>query len=220
MIHAEQTVGHIATEFPVATRVFSRHKIDFCCGGGAKLAEACAKRKVDADQVLREIELEIEAARPTDLDGWASQPSDVLIEHILTKYHRPLDEELPRLEFLAKKVARVHGDKDDRLAAIAHTFSSLKDELEHHFRKEEMVLFPAILAGESAALACPVAVMLRDHEDAGDALVTLRDLTDDYIAPPHACGSWRALWQGLEALESNLHEHIHLENNVLFPRIG
>lgn len=219
MIKAEQTVGHIATRFPVSTRVFGRHKIDFCCGGAASLAEACARRALEVDDVVDEIAIEIELARPTALDGWAERSTPDLIAHILEKYHRPLDEELPRLEFLARKVARVHGSRDDRLPRIAETFGTLKTELEHHFRKEEAVLFPAILANDFERLACPIEVMLKDHDDAGELLARLRELTGDFEVPPHACGSWCALWGGLEDLERSLHEHIHLENNILFPRV-
>lgn len=219
MIQATQTVGEIATQYPVSTRVFGRHKIDFCCGGKLPLADACARRKVDIAAIVQEIEQEVELAYPTELDGWADRPTPELIAHILERYHRPLDEELPRLETLANKVARVHGDRDERLPRIAQTFAILKMELENHFLKEERVLFPAILEGDGERLACPVAVMLRDHEDAGDLLRTLRTLTDDFAMPPHACGSWRALWHGLEDLERSLFEHIHLENNILFPRV-
>lgn len=220
VIRAEQTVGHIAKNFPMSTRVFGRHKIDFCCKGRLSLAEACSTHGVEIDQLVSEIESEIELARPTVLDGWADRPTPELVEHILEKYHRPLDDELPRLEALAQKVARVHGSRDERLPKIARTYSELKTELENHFQKEENVLFPAILNGESDKLACPIEVMLKDHEDAGDFLVVLRELTDDFSVPPHACASWRALWSGLEELELSLHEHIHLENNILFPRVS
>ncbi|TXD37126.1 iron-sulfur cluster repair di-iron protein [Lujinxingia vulgaris] len=218
MITADQTVGHIAKNFPMSTRVFGRYKIDFCCKGRLSLQEVCGTHDIEIDKLVADIEAEIELAPPTALDGWADRSTPELVAHILENYHRPLDEELPRLESLADKVARVHGDRDRRLPRIAQTFTLLRAELEEHFRKEENVLFPAILADDGQPLAGPIRVMLQDHEDAGDMLVLLRELADDFQVPPHACNSWRALLGGLEDLERSLHEHIHLENNILFPR--
>jgi regulator of cell morphogenesis and NO signaling len=202
----------------MSTRVFGRHKIDFCCKGRLSLEQACAAHGVEVDQLVAEIESEIELAPPTALDGWADRSTPDLVAHILEEYHRPLDEELPRLGDLADKVARVHGSRDERLPKIAQTFTTLKTELESHFREEEDELFPAILAGEVDQLARPIEALLEEHEDAGDLLVVLRALADDFTVPPHACSSWRALWGGLEDLERSLHEHIHLENNILFAR--
>ncbi len=220
MITSDFTISQIATEFPVSTRVFERYKINFCCGGGLSLAEACANRSLDPSVIAQEIEKEIEQATPEDLAGWSDRSNGDVIAHILARYHRPLDDELPRLEFLATKVARVHGASNPVLLDLAYTVVELKAELENHFQKEEMVLFPAILNDEAQKLACPIAVMLKDHEDVADFLLKIREYTDDFSAPPHACGSWRALWDGLHELERSLHEHIHLENNILFPRIS
>lgn len=220
MIESNFTISQIATTFPVSTRVFERYKINFCCGGSLSLAEACENRSLDWTAVAEEIAAEIAQAAPGDLEVWTDRSNADLIAHILSKYHRPLDDELPRLEFLATKVARVHGENNPYLLDLAYTVVEIKAELENHFQKEELVLFPAILNNEAEKLACPVAVMLKDHEDVADFLVKIRELTNDYSAPPHACGSWRALWDGLHELERSLHEHIHLENNVLFPRIA
>lgn len=215
----ETTIAQIAREHPVSTRVFSRHKIDFCCGGGISLAEACLKRKLVADELLKEIDAEIAKDREGDLDIWSEAPLPQLAVHILEHYHRPLDEELPRLAFLAKKVARVHGERDERLPQIAAVYSHLYDDLERHFYKEEQCLFPWIIAQDYAKAVGPIQVMLQEHDEAGELLRRLRALTADYEIPEGACGSWRALWAGLEGLERSLHEHIHLENNILFPRV-
>lgn len=220
MLSTRATVNEIAAEYPVSTRIFQRHKINFCCGGSVPLEEACANKGIDVQTVVTEIEREVELASPEELETWLNRPTGELIEHILTKYHRPLDDALPHLEFLATKVARVHGELDPTLLDLAYNVVQLKEELESHFIKEEQVLFPAILAGEAEKLACPIAVMLRDHEDAERHLEAIRELTHDYQKPPHACGSWRALWDGLYELERSLQEHIHLENTVLFPRVG
>jgi regulator of cell morphogenesis and NO signaling len=214
----EMKVGQLAAEYPLATRVFARHQIDYCCGGGRPLAEVCRTKGLDPARVLTEIEQEI-APADRDVQRWIDAPLGALIDHILTDYHRPLYEELPRLEAMVQKVARVHGDKEPvRLPELLSVFTSLKAELEDHFTKEEAVLFPMINRGEGGGAQGPVAVMLREHDDAGDALRRIRELTDDYTPPEGACNTWRALWYGLAALETSLHEHIHLENNILFPR--
>ncbi|MFU8806990.1 MAG: iron-sulfur cluster repair di-iron protein [Bradymonadaceae bacterium] len=219
MIEPTQTVNEITRRFPNSTRVFARHKISFCCGGGVSLAEACNGRNVDVARVIAELERENALEQPSALDGWSERPIPELVEHILERYHRPLDEELPRLAFLSSKVARVHGERDAALPRIAAVFFSLHEELENHFRKEEQILFPMITSGAYQQASAPIAVMLAEHDVADDLLRKLRELTRDYTVPVGACGSWRALWAGLEALELSLHEHIHLENNILFERV-
>ncbi len=211
-------IGHIATSAPLATRVFARHGLDYCCGGGSSLASACAERGLDLEQVLAEIEAETSGAAPSE-DDWSQAPLGALIEHILLRYHRPLDEELPRLEAMARKVYAVHGEKDpDRLARMVDVTVALRADLEPHMQKEEQILFPLIVQGGGATAGGPVAVMEEEHEAVGRMLRELRELTDDFTPPEGACNTWRALWHGLADLERSLHEHIHLENNVLFPR--
>jgi regulator of cell morphogenesis and NO signaling len=217
-ITSETTVGQVAVATPLATRVFQRHDIDFCCGGGRTLAEACAERDLDVDTVLAELREATRAPEPTGR-RWEHEPLEDLIEHILAAYHRPLDEELPRIEALARKVHQVHAEKDpERLGGILRTFGALKAELEMHMMKEERILFPMILQGHGAMAQGPVHVMRQEHDDAGAALRTLRRLTDDFAVPAQACNTWRALWHALADFERAMHEHIHLENNVLFPR--
>ncbi len=211
-------VGRLAAAAPLATRVFARHGIDFCCGGGVPLGQACETRGVAVDAVLEELRAEL---REPSEDGrsWDGAPLPDLIEHILQTYHRPLDEELPRIEAMARKVHQVHGDKDpERLAKMLATFLALKADLEQHMQKEEQILFPMIRSGDGAMASGPVGVMEHEHEEAGGMLRTLRSVTDDYVPPEGACNTWRALWHGLADLERALHEHIHLENNILFPR--
>ena len=146
-------------------------------------------------------------------------PKSEFWDFTLTTYHRPLDEELPRLEAMARKVFTVHQDKDpERLGAIVSVYTGLKAELEQHMEKEEQILFPMIQQGDGFQADGPIAVMQEEHESAGAALRRLRELTNDYTVPPEACNTWRALWHGLAALEESLHQHIHLENNILFPR--
>jgi len=217
-IQANTPVGEIATSHPLATRVFARHQIDFCCGGGVELQEACSERSLDVSAVLAEIRTELASNDDPGRD-WATAPLDEIIDHILEKYHAPLREELPRLDAMAQKVRGVHGDKDpEALGGIARTVAALREELESHMMKEEQVLFPLIKAGQGSAAHGPVHVMEHEHASAGAALATLRRYTNGYTVPDQACNTWRALWHGLEALEEGLHNHIHLENNILFPR--
>ena len=217
-IQLDTPVGQIASEHPIATRVFARHQIDFCCGGGRPISEICEKKGLDTAAVLQEIENEL-SATDVDADRWNEAPLPELIDHIVTTYHRALDEELPRLEFMARKVLRVHGDKaPDVLPDLVETLLALKAELEAHMVKEEQILFPMILEGRGRSAAAPISVMEDEHESAGTALRRLRELTSDYQVPEGACNTWQALWHGLAALETDMHQHIHLENNILFPR--
>src|SRR5262245_33347152 len=139
-ITPETPVGQLAAAYPLATRVFARHQIDFCCGGGQPLKDVCQKQGLDVTQVLTEIQQE---TAPSDaaVQRWDDAPLGALIDHILSRYHEPLREELPRLEAMARKVVRVHGDKDpEGLNALLAVYLALKAELEHHFVKEEAIL--------------------------------------------------------------------------------
>jgi len=211
-------VGQIAAEQPLATRVFARHDIDFCCAGGTPLAEACAQHDLDPARVLEEIRHETEHGTPAERD-WKDASLAEIIDHILEAYHAPLREELPRLDGMARKVLSVHGDKEpEMLEGIVETLAELREELESHMMKEERILFPMIKAGQGAQALGPVQVMEAEHASAGAALARLRLLTGGYRVPEDACATWTALWHGLAAFEQAMHQHIHLENNILFPR--
>jgi regulator of cell morphogenesis and NO signaling len=217
-IHSDTPVGQIAAEHPLSTRIFARHGIDFCCGGGKPIGEVCQAKGLITQAVLDEIEDELSGTE-VDAERWDDAELGALIDHILSTYHRPLAEELPRLEFMAQKVFRVHGERQpNALGEILSTFMGLKAELESHMMKEEEVLFPMIRQGHGSRTAGPVAVMEDEHQSAGEALQRLRELTNGYEVPDGACTTWRALWYGLADLEESMHLHIHLENNILFPR--
>lgn len=217
-VNADTTVARLATEHPLATRVFARHGIDFCCGGGRLLRDVCEEKGLSVEGVLDEIRRELEGTVDSE-ERWDEAPLDDLIEHILFAYHRPLREELPRLDTMARRVFTVHGDTDpDRLSNLLSVYRELKAELEEHMQKEEQILFPMIQRGQGVMAAGPIGMMEHEHDSAGAALQRLRELTNGYDVPARACNTWRALWHGLEALEESLHQHIHLENNILFPR--
>ena len=218
MLSSDIKVGDLATEHPLATRVFARHGIDYCCGGGIALTEACEKKGLETEAVLAEIQKELDSATATE-ERWDQAPLEDVITHLLTSYHRPLDEELPRLMAMSEKVLQVHEDKaPEMLRELVSVYRGLKTELEQHMAKEEQILFPMIQRGQGAMAGGPINVMHLEHDNAAHALGRLRELTNDYTVPDEACNTWRALWHGLKALEESLHRHIHLENNVLFPR--
>ncbi len=217
-IEAQTHVGEIATLYPLATRVLARHQIGYCCEGGTTLEEACQKRSLDSATIIEEMRGEVEKTNDSET-RWDQAPLDELINHILVTYHEPLREELPRLEAMALRVEHVHGDKMPAiLPELARVVTALKAELEQHMMKEEQILFPLVLQGESVMIDCPIKVMEQEHDSASQALQKLRSLTNEYTVPEGACNTWRALWHGLAALETDLHHHIHLENNILFPR--
>lgn len=216
MISANETLGDIATTRPVSTHVFLRYRLDFCCGGRQKLGDACRAAGLDAEAVIAEIAAEGATRSP---QRWDAKPLAEVIEFILTRYHEPLRAQLPALIEAARKVERVHGKKASCPHGLASHLEHLDAEVRQHLAKEEEVLFPAIQAGAlGAQVHMPVRVLMQEHDDHGDSLRSLRVLASDFVPPPEACATWRALYSGLEKLEAELMEHIHLENNILFPR--
>ncbi len=210
------TLADLAVRHAGASRVFHRHGLDFCCHGRVSLDDACRERGLDARQLIAELH-EALAAAP-DEASIADAPLPELIEHILGRYHAAHREEIPRLLAMARKVESVHGDKPECPRGVADHLAHMGEELELHMQKEEQVLFPIVLAGRGAMAAMPVSVLEGEHQDHGKHLARLRGLADDYSPPECACNTWRALYLGLADLERELMEHIHLENNVLFPR--
>lgn len=224
-IALDTPLGRIAAEHPLATRVFARHRLDFCCGGGRTLREAAGAKGLDAATVLRDVQAEIARAQTSGdpaAANWDTASARDIIDHIVATYHVPLREELPRLTAMARKVAAVHGEiRPDTLPALADVVAGLREELEAHMAEEERVVFPQILGADTAggtAATDRLAALEHEHAEAGAALGRIRELTGDFEVPGEACATWRALWAGLEELERTMHEHVHLENHVLFPR--
>ena len=230
-IATAKTVGEIAAEMPNATREFEKLGIDYCCGGNRTLGEACAEAKISVDEALQRLECSMTATAPDSIQDWQNQTLADLIAHITSTHHVFVRQECPRIEALAAKVVGVHGENHPELLQVQETFSALAEELSVHLMKEEHVLFPYLIrleesfvAGEPAPPAMfgtvvnPVRMMMQEHDSAGDALRTLRTVTKDYSAPDDACISYRTLYDALKGFEADLHQHIHLENNILFPR--
>jgi len=217
MLTTQQTLGELVTAHPAAAKVLQRHKLDYCCGGKQSLVQACAAGGVDPDAVLEEIGTAT-AGEERDEARWAERPIPELIGHILDRYHAPLRTELPRLYELARLVESTHADKPACPAGLAELLSEVQEAVESHLAKEEKILFPLILSGRGAMAHMPVQVMVQEHEDHGENLRRIRELTGELQLPDDACASWRELYRSLAQLESDLMEHIHLENNILFPR--
>lgn len=223
-ISAETTVSQLATSIPHACRIFERHRIDYCCGGKRPLKEACERVGADVGVVIAALE---EPSRDTDAHvDWRTAPLGELVRHILDVHHTFTWNELPRVDFLSEKVARVHGERHPELLELRQIVVDLVAELSGHMQKEEQVLFPyveALSAGTATAppfgtVTAPIRMMNDEHEQAGEMLAAIRRVTHDLAPPADACGSYRALYAALAELEADLHQHIHLETNILFPR--
>lgn len=231
MLEYTKTVREYALEMPGATRIFEKLGIDYCCGGGNSLADACAKAGVAVDEVLGSLEGTERSDETSASEGWQTASLAELITHIVEKHHTFTRLELARLEALLAKVCGVHGQNHQELFHIQKQFQELSRDLEPHMLKEERVLFPYIVQMEEAAknnrpnvvppfgtVRNPVKVMMAEHDAAGDILREMRELSSDYAVPEDACISYQTLYGALAALEADLHQHIHLENNILFPR--
>lgn len=224
-LQIDTPVGAIVRDFPALSRLFEQAQVDYCCGGHQSLAAVCQQKGLDPQAFLAQLTDYVATANLPEIDV-ASLSLTELADHIERVHHAYLYEALPRLEKLVTKVATVHGDKDPRLAEIKAVFLALSAELITHLMKEEQVLFPMIRQLDVSdtlptfhcgSLTNPVNRMEFEHDDAGAALAKLRQLTDHYTPPDWACNTYRALLDALANFEQDLHQHIHKENNVLFP---
>ncbi len=227
----QKTVSEIAAGSLAAVKVFERLGIDYCCGGKRPLDEACLEKGYDVASVRSELESVMNAKAAPGRD-WNTATLQELIGHIVGTHHAYLRRELGPLSERLDKVYRKYNEKyGPTLPGLPEVFAGLRLELEMHTLKEETVLFPAIAACESAILTGsplpvtpfgsignPIRVMEAEHESAGHALADIRSITSDYALPEYACITYKSLMAGLQELEQDLHMHIHLENNILFPR--
>jgi len=213
---AARTLADIATSVPGATGVFRRRKLDFCCGGKVKLAQAAADRGVSVAELEAELDEVAAASMPSDLP----RETDALISHIETRYHAVHRAELPELIRLARRVEAVHKAHAAAPHGLANLLEQIQAEMESHMRKEEQVLFPLMRRGGHPMISQPIGVMLIEHDDHGVQLRRLESLTSDFTVPDDACPTWRALYLGARKLADDLMQHIHIENNILFPRFA
>lgn len=212
----QQPLAQVVLQMPASSTVFERFGLDYCCGGQTLVGDACEKRGVDPQALIAALE-KLPAA-PDGEPDWAALSLADFVPALVERFHRPLDLELPRLEGLARRVAAHHGPEHPHLVEVLEAYLELKEDLVEHMAKEERVLFPWIVNRYSANLPAPIRVMHMEHERVGRLLERLRTLCGQYAIPAQACGSWSGLYRGLEALERDLHLHIHVENNILFPR--
>ncbi len=227
---ATQTVREIALEQPSSIRVFEQFGIDYCCGGRKPLAEACAARNLEIDSVIAALE-GAEKKPGTEVENWAEKSLESLSSHIVAKHHAYVKRELPRLAQLADKVVNRHGSTRPELPVITAALMQLDKELTQHLAKEEAVLFPYIAALEQSVsigtpkprscfgtVANPIAMMTQEHDAAGSLIAEIHRLSGNFTTPEDACPTFHAFYDGLREFEQDLHQHIHLENNILFPR--
>lgn len=231
-INATKTVREIVLGIPASAKVFEQLGIDYCCGGDKRLDEACRTAGIEVEAVTQALEASEKVARPEgETLNWNGQPLASLMSHIVEKHHTFCRQEVARLDPLLQKVIQAHGAAHPELQQIKALFSGLSKELLMHLTKEEQTLFPYISRMEEAVtrkmpfprppfgtVQNPVRMMLLEHDNAGTALQKMRGLSSNYQLPADACNSYRALYDGLKSFESDMHTHVHLENNILFPR--
>jgi regulator of cell morphogenesis and NO signaling len=223
----DATVSEIAANSLTAVRVFERLGIDYCCGGKRPLADVCRDKGLDVAAVETELVSAAKAMAGAGRD-WNAAPLRELIDHIVGTHHEYLKRELGPLAARVEKVHRVYNERyGETLTGLPEVFAGVRSELELHLQKEEMILFPAIAALEAGSgpshtcfgsVAQPIRMMEAEHDSAGAALARIRDITSNYAIPEYACVTYRSMIAGLQELEQDLHVHIHLENNILFPR--
>lgn len=229
-ITTSKTVSEIAVERPASLRVFEQLGIDYCCGGKKSLTSVCDKLQLSIDEVLARIEKAESAATAPDAD-WNHATLVSLCAHIVNKHHAFVREELARLTKIVDKVFSVHGAAHPELEKIKQYFADVNADMTSHMMKEEQVLFPYIEKMETAvakdealppaffgSVANPITAMMNEHDVAGSLMAQLRTMSQGYRLPEGACATYHAMYEGLQDFERDLHRHVHLENNILFPR--
>lgn len=220
-------VKDIVNLAPKTSDVFKQHRIDFCCGGARPLNEAAIERGVDVNNIMAELKAIYEKGEQGDDDikKWLDADSESLIKHIQDKYHRSLEEEFPLLSPYVTKVSKVHGENHPHLMKVRDLFFELKEELLEHTKKEDETVFPMLLQlkevtdeVERQKMIDYIVELEKEHDHAGEILMQLREITNDYTPPLDACGTYQLVYKRLALLEGETFIHVHLENNVLFPR--
>lgn len=226
----ETTIRDIVAEDFRAAAVFQRHGLDFCCGGARSVVDACQEKGLDASAVLAEIQAACTAAE-SRAPRFATWDSPTLISYIVGNHHEYVRRAIPTLLAHTAKIASVHGERHPELMEIERLFAGVADEMTSHMFKEERILFPYIQTLHAAAqqkrqappspfgtVGNPIRMMEAEHESAGNAMARIRELSGGYQPPEDACTTYRVSLEELKAFEDDLHAHVHLENNILFPR--
>lgn len=226
----ETKVKDIALANPEARQILEDAGVDYCCGGGKSLHDACAHADVSAEEILKRLRENSKLVRP-DEKAWTSAPLGDLTRHIREKHHRYVREAIGRIKTLLEKVKAKHGENHLEIAEVQRLFTEVGQEMIMHMQKEEQILFPYIDALERSTtgngsleppffqtVKNPIHAMMKEHDSAGDLVKQIREASGDYTPPTDACTSYKALYQDLREFEADLHQHVHLENNILFPR--
>ncbi|HLJ26511.1 MAG TPA: iron-sulfur cluster repair di-iron protein [Candidatus Angelobacter sp.] len=226
----ETKMKDIALSSPAGRRVLEDAGLDYCCGGGKSLHEACLHADVSAEDILKRLRENSKDITPDDAN-WTSASLSDLTRHIRERHHRYVREAIPRIQALLEKVAAKHGERHPEIRRLRTLFIEVGQEMIMHMQKEEQILFPYIDALEKAKITHssleppffqtvrnPIQAMMSEHDSAGDLVKQIRKASLDYTPPADACTSYRALYQDLREFEADLHQHVHLENNILFPR--
>lgn len=231
-INFDTTLGDFVAKYPKTRKAFEKFGLDYCCGGKQDIKTAAKEKNIDLNELLLALETAINEAKEKDAEKiWINEPLTDIINHIVSKHHAFMHEELPYVDKLLDKVVIAHGAKHgDFLNCLNGTYKILKENLEKHLGDEETLLFPYVKELEAAIKTGTaqkytgnfqkiIDILYTEHDQAGAALSDIRELTSNYVLPDDACTSFEALYEHLQGIEDDLHEHVHLENTVLFPRI-
>lgn len=227
---SEKQIGQFVAEDYRTAAVFSKYKIDFCCNGNRSIQEACEKKDIDSNVLLDELQTVL-SKKDGESRDYKSWPLDLLVDYIEKKHHRYVEEKIPILRQFLDKLCRVHGERHPELLKINELFTASAGELAAHLKKEELILFPFVKKMVNAQLEQggvqspqfgtvenPIEMMMQEHDNEGERFRQIAALTDNYTPPADACNTYRVMFAMLEEFEQDLHLHIHLENNILFPK--
>lgn len=224
-----KTIGEIVAEDYRTAQIFKNHNIDFCCKGNRSIREACDAQKIDSGEIMKEIE-DLQQQTTDGTSDYQAWPLDLLADYIEKKHHRYVEERIPMLKAYLDKLCRVHGNRHPELFEITEHFSACGGELAAHMKKEELILFPFIRKmvktnpGDEirqpyfGTVENPIQMMMHEHDAEGERFRKIAALSDGYTPPDDACGTYRVTFSLLQEFEADLHLHIHLENNILFPK--
>ncbi|MFK7780989.1 iron-sulfur cluster repair di-iron protein [Psychroserpens sp.] len=227
--NTQKEIGQFVAEDYRTAAIFSKYKIDFCCNGNRTVAEACNKKGINSNILMNEIETILNSKSGETID-YKSWPLDLLVEYIEKKHHRYVEEKIPVIRQFLDKLCRVHGERHPELFKINELFTASAGELTSHMKKEELILFPfirkmvkaklengAVQSPQFETVENPIAMMKDEHDNEGNRFREIEKLTSNYTPPADGCNTYKVTFAMLEEFEKDLHLHIHLENNILFP---
>lgn len=230
-INIDTTMGNFVSNYPKSRMVFEQFDLDYCCGGNMNIKMALKEKNIDVEKFTEELRRSISSKEKDSEKTWINESLTDIIKHIEKKHHGFLKEKLPYVDSLIEKLIIVHGPRHGEfLKRLSGTYKMFRGNLEQHLNDEEILLFPFIkefgealknkdVAKEVESYKKIVEILYTEHDETGDALKEIREMTSNYTVPDDACASFGALYENLKAIEESLHEHVHLENNVLFPRV-